>query len=113
MTDDRSAIHKQVFRLAEAADGRLVQLFEVPRTAELVAIDWDTRETNGIALWYLVHLPHEAYTGPEYTTTWRVMVCGTGDVFLHSIRHLATLVRDGFAWHLFDADGDNIRRAKR
>lgn len=109
---DQSVIHKQVFRL-DAEPGGLVQSFEVPRTAELVAIDWDTRSHFGIALWYRFRKARDAYTGPEYTTTWRVMVRGTGDPFMAEARHLATVVRDGFAWHLFDADGRYIRWATR
>lgn len=109
---DRSVIHKQVYRL-DAEPGDLVQIFEVPRTAELVAIDWDTRERFGIALWYRFRKAHDAYTGAEYTTDWRVMVRGTGDPFMAAARHLATVVRDGFAWHLLDADGQHIRWATR
>lgn len=104
----QSVIYKQVYRL-DTAPGDFVQTFEVPRTAELVSIDWDARETFGIALWY--RLPTDSDdTGPRLTT-WRVMVRGTGDAFVSEARHLATVVRDGFAWHLLDADGDHIRWA--
>lgn len=102
---DKAVIYKQVFRL-DAEPGGLVQTFEVPDTAELVAIDWDTRERFGIGLWYRVDTAR-----PSHLTTWRVMVRGTGDLFMAEARHLATVVRDGFAWHLFDADGDHIQRA--
>jgi hypothetical protein len=103
---EMAVIHKLVFRL-DAEPGDLVQTFEVPRSSELVAVDWDTRSPLGIALWYR-RRAHDGYTGPEYTTTWRVMVRGTGDCFMAEARFLATAVRDGFAWHLFDADGDHI-----
>jgi hypothetical protein len=112
MMDDRSVIHKVVYRL-DAEPGDLVQTFEVPRTAQLVSIDWDTRGQFGIALWYRFTQAHDAYTGPEFTTTWRLMVRGTGHSFMAEARHLATVVRDGFAWHLLDADGDHIRWARR
>ena len=112
MSDDQSVIHKQVFDLG-AEPGDLVQTFEVPRTAALVAVDWDTRSLFGIALWYRFRKSHDKYTGPEYTTTWRVLVRGTGHPFMADARHLATVVRDGFAWHLLDADGGHIQWATR
>lgn len=112
MSTDKAVIHKQVFDLG-AQPGDLVQTFEVPRSAELVAIDWDTRSPFGIALWYRLRVALPAYTGPTYTTTWRVMVRGTGHPFAAEARFLGTVVRDGFAWHLLDADGDHIRWAAR
>lgn len=111
-TTDQAVIHKLIYRL-DAPPINLVQSFDVPATAQLVSIGWDTREEFGIALWYRFNKPHANYSGLIYTTTWNVVVRGTGDPFAADARHLATVVRDGFAWHLLDADGDQIRWAAR
>lgn len=109
---DQSVIHKVVYRLDAPVTG-LVQTFEVPHAAELVSIGWDTRGQFGIAVWYRLRLAAFLNAGGDDMTTWRLMVRGTGDPFMSEARHLATVVRDGFAWHVFDADGYHIRWAAR
>lgn len=106
---EQAVIHKVVFdlslvstfrELGEVAD---VQTFEMPIEAALVAIDWDTRNQHGIALWY-----RRLVGSVDAATTWRVMVRGTGHEFPAAAGHLGTVVRDGFAWHVLDFKG-NVR----
>lgn len=105
-------VHKIVYRLDVAPATGLEQTFAVPPDAELVAVGWDTRLAAGVALWYrTAGQPDGApgVHGPE--VRWRLIVRGTGHEFPAGARHLGTVVRESFAWHLFDADGDRVRRA--
>jgi len=102
---EQNVIHKVVFDLGVTDNPDLVQSFHVPSDAVLVAVDWDTRNSLGIALWYVRHTVTSWTEAPP----WRVMVRGTGDPFPTTAGYLATVVRGGFAWHLLDADGDRIR----
>lgn len=99
---DQSVIHKQVFSLQTVGVLGTSLEFEVPLTAELVAIDWDTRDPTGIAFWYKFPYPEDR------TTIWKLMIRGTGEPFPTDSKHLGTVVRDGFAWHIFDEEGHSV-----
>lgn len=102
-------IHKQVLKLTTA---RIldVQTFEVPIDAEMVEINWDPRQLDGIAFWYKIAVPDEGAIDRSIKL-WSFYIRRSGDVFPRGCYHLATVVRDGFAWHVLDADGDNIEWA--
>jgi hypothetical protein len=110
MAEKMSVIHKQVIRMSSV----MVideQIFEVPIDAEMVEIDWDTRDLHGIAFWYTIELPDENAPGQE-VKYWKFMVRGTGHPYPAKATHLATVTRDSFAWHVLDADGKNINWAE-
>lgn len=96
---DQSVIHKIVVQMD--ADP---QEFQVPRSAELVSIDQDTR-SDGIAVWYRLILYPAELTGSESMVTWRLQITGTGALFPSEARVLGTVVERQFAWHLLDLDG--------
>lgn len=106
----QAVIHKQVVRITSAMFMER-QTFEVPIDAEMVEIDWDTRELHGVAFWYKIAEPVKDAPGRE-VKFWSFYIRGTGHPFPEHARHLATVVRDGFAWHLLDADGSNINWAE-
>lgn len=98
---DQAVIHKLLLSIS-----RRPQEFDVPRNAELVHIDRDTRAEDAIAVWYRRPLTHPGYTGPEYTRRWRFSVVGTGAPgHPTSATYLGTVVWPGFAWHVLDLDG--------
>lgn len=96
----KSVIHKQVFSL-ETAQLTDTQVFEVPIDAEVVDIQWDTRDPMGIAIWYKTLVPIEG-DRPRNRIHWILAVRGTGHDFPEEWLHLSVVVREGFAWHLFD-----------
>lgn len=98
-----SMIHKQIFRVNSE---RVAQEFAVPKNAELLAIEWDTHVKNGIAFWYRFDPPLNGIPGDfGPTRTWYLTVRVTGQTFTPALVHLRTLVRDGYAYHLFNAGG--------
>lgn len=106
MAEKMAVIHKQVLKLTTS----MVldrQTFEVPVDAEMVDIGWDTRELDGIAFWYKTHMPDPNSPGEE-VKYWKFFIRGTGFAYPADCTHLATVARDGFAWHVLDADGNNI-----
>lgn len=103
---DMAVIHKVLYRMDLPPGTDLVQPLEVPADAELVAVGWDTRLVLAVALWYRWSPP-----GDGRRVTWHVTVAGTGHEFPADGRHLGTVVRDGFAWHLLDVGGAHVRRA--
>jgi hypothetical protein len=108
MASGMAVIHKQVVKLTTAMFLER-QTFEVPIDAEMVEIDWDTREFDGIAFWYKIEMPENLDELSERPVKqWSFYIRGTGHAFPEEATHLATVVRDGFAWHLLDADGSNI-----
>jgi hypothetical protein len=104
-----STIHKQVLTLTSA---RIlgVQTFEVPLDAEMVDIQWDPRRLDCVAFWYKISVPDEG-AAERPVKLWSFYIRRSGDVFPEGCYHLATVVRDGFAWHVLDADGNNIEWA--
>lgn len=110
MAEKMSVIHKQVISMATVMIID-VQAFEVPIDAEMCEIGWDTRDHHGIAFWYKTAAPDDIVPGQE-VKFWRFIVRGTGHPYPVNARHLATVVRDGFAWHVLDADGGNINWAQ-
>lgn len=108
----RSVIHKQVIDLESiilhnALTGEDALSFEVPKDAELVDVQWDTRARHGIGFWYKTAEPDANAAGQE-VKFWRFLVVGTGHSFPTCMTHQATVVRDGYAWHILDADGGHI-----
>jgi hypothetical protein len=106
MAEKMAVIHKQIIKLTTS----MVldrQAFEVPVDAEMVDINWDTREFDGIAFWYKTHMPDPNAPGEE-VKYWSFFIRGTGFAYPDYCTHLATVVRDGFAWHVLDADGKNV-----
>src|SRR3954468_3432571 len=104
--EQMAVIHKQVISMASSiiVDA---QTFEVPHDAEMVEINWDTRDLHGIAFWYRIIQEGDDPQGHK-VKYWRFLIRGTGHLFPEECTHLATVVRDGFAWHVLDPDGDNI-----
>jgi len=114
-----AVIYKQVYLLDPE---KIDQTFEVPLDARLIAIDWDTRVYLGIAFWYTFRVPEDTKkpTKPygemvavPMSLTWRITIRGTGASYPYGMTHLGTVVRDHYAWHLLDMDGNNIRWANR
>lgn len=106
-----SVIHKHVIDLNTVMF--LPQIsFEVPQDAEMVDIQWDTRNPEGVGLWFRTHLVPGEYSGPIPTKMWKFIVRGTGQPFPEEARHMATVVRNGYAWHILDAEGQNVEWAE-
>lgn len=103
---DMAVIYKQVIKLTTSMVLEH-QTFVVPEDAEMVEIAWDTREFDGIAFWYKTAMPDKNAPEPN-TKYWSFFIRGTGFAYPDHCTHLATVVRDGFAWHVLDADGNNI-----
>jgi hypothetical protein len=109
MTNRVSVIHKQILKvIPEKFLER--QVFEVPIEAAMCEIAWDPREFDGVAFWYQIDEPKETDTGNE-VKYWSFYIRRTGQPFPSACYHLATVSRDGFAWHILDADGANINWA--
>lgn len=89
-------MHKIVYRLDRAPTSGQVQAFDVPRDARLLAVDWDTRNALGIAVWFRTSHPEDG------GQTWHLLVRATGEEMPQAARYLGTVVRDGYAWHLFE-----------
>lgn len=111
-----AVIHKQIIdletvRLLSPLTGEEVLTFEVPIDAEMVDIQWDTKNPTGIAFWYKLFVPVEG-ARPRDTKNWKFLVAGTGHAFPECCTHLASVVRDGYAWHILDYDGGNITWAQ-
>lgn len=101
MSRTLSVIHKQVFRV-NSQD--VLQEFSVPVNAELLAIEWDAHIPNGIAFWYRFDPPLNGIPddfGPM--RTWYLTIRVTGQTFTPALVHLRTLVKEGYAYHLFNA----------
>lgn len=106
MADNMAVIHKQVISLSSAMFMDR-QMFEVPVDAEMCEIAWDTRDLHGVAFWYKTAKPGDDASGQE-VKFWTFIIRGTGHPYPKEATHLATVVRDGFAWHILDADGKNV-----
>jgi hypothetical protein len=105
-------IHKQVIVLNKDDKEKvtLQHSFEVPDDAELVDIQWDPRDPLGIAFWYTRYAEGEGPVNirkPD-PQVWRFLLVGTGDEFPDKCTHLGTVIRDGYAVHILDYDGNNI-----
>ena len=108
----KKVIHKQVIDLKKIDTSNSVVQFEVPAEAEMVDIQWDTLDGNGIGLWYQVNADKQADILGRPNRIWRFLIVGTGDSYPETARHLNTSVRNGQAWHVLDFDGDNIEWAE-
>lgn len=105
MAESKSVIRKQIIKLTAPA---LLeeQTFEVPIDAEMVEIGWDSEQLDGIAFWYMVSDSEAPFgRGVQF---WSFYVRSTGHSFPQKCTHLATVTRDGFEWHVLDADGGHI-----
>lgn len=101
-------IHKVVYLITPPREER-DQAFQIPVSAEIVAIDWDPKTSNGIAIWYSF-VPPLAYPndlGPM--REWKVTRRITGQAYSPDLVHLKTLVKEGYAWHLFDTIDTHLR----
>ena len=107
MADKMAVIHKQVIKLTTAMFLEK-QTFEVPIDAEIVEIDWDTREMDGIAFWYKIEDPDNKDDQGKEVKFWSFYIRGTGHPFPEECIHQATVVRDTFAWHILAAEGCEI-----
>jgi hypothetical protein len=99
----QAMIHKVVYQLAPSPLA-MVQEFTVPTGAQVVAVDRDTRDPLGIAVWYRFWNP------PISVQTWRLSVVGTGQPFPVGAVALGTVLMGEFAWHLLDLDGTVTRQ---
>ena len=107
MPENAAVIHKQILRMTNAQILE-VQTFEVPADAEMVDINWDTRQLDGIAFWYKISVDEDLEPRYQKTKAWSFYIRRTGNPFPEGCTHMATVVRDVFAWHVLDADGNNI-----
>lgn len=110
MAEKQSVIHKQVISLSTAMFLN-EQIFQVPIDAEMCELAWDTRDEHGIAFWYVTEKTADDIPGQE-VKFWTFLIRGTGQAYPSKATHLATVVKDGYAWHVLDADGKNINWAE-